>query len=1151
MQKMLESNLFSKGKRLPNLAIVKKCVLIGLFIFSLMPESISQSSKISITLKDATLVQVIKELEKQSDMGFVYDYNKAKKVNGINLNLKNVNIEKVLDEALKDSPLTYSINNNIVVLSEKKTAPSETKKDVEGLRTVTGKVVDETGVGLYGVTVLIQGTGNGVVTNEKGKYTVQVKPTDALRFSFIGYKTQIILINDQNEINIKLEPEVQEIGEVTIVAFGGEQKKESVVSSITTIKTADLETSNSDLTSSFTGKIAGMIGWQQGGMPGALTEDELNTKFFIRGITSFQTNANIDPLILLDGIEISKLDLSRIDPDDIESFNVMKDASATAMYGARGANGVIYIKTKKGKAGNVYTTFRYEKIWSMPTREIDVVNPIEYMQLYNEALTARNPLLLPKYTKERIQRTASGEYPEYVYPSTDWYDKLFKNLAINNHYSINVQGGSSKVQYYVSLTHNVDEGMIKTDKLNEFDCNITNNQTNFRTNLNIDLSKSAKLILNSFSTYDKYHGPYTSVQEAYYMAFQANPVDFAPTYPADDKYDWPHIRFGGSESSYNPYAEIQKGYTERKRFSTINKFEYIQKLGFWVKGLELRFSLNMSKNGYFSSAYRNIPALYALGSYDHETNTHTLIPLNEQFARKSLALDQWASGSHTQTTYGSQLMLMHAAAWKDHQTSFTAVLTTQEIDNNIPDNITASLPQRNLGFSARGTYGYKNKYFWEASFGYNGSERFAKKNKMGFFPAMGVAWVASSENFLLSATKWLTYLKFRLTYGKVGNDGIIKDPRFVYLQNIITEEYAGISKDPYPSYKFVILDYGNENIQWEVSEQANFGVDIKLFDGLIDITADIYQEIRHNIYAERTTIPTSIGLHQNPNDNVGKVRSRGFDFSGKIQYAFNEDLWFIFNSTFTFNKAVFLEIEEPANTPEWQKKEGREISQQIGYIAEGLFQDQREIINAPYQGGDVMPGDIRYRDINGDGIIDVNDAVPIGYPTTPRFNYGFNGFLHYKDFEFTFSFQGTGNRSFWINPSAISPFFGSRAVLRAIANDHWSVDNQTDFPFWPRLSTKNITEHNPQESLKDGEQQRLSTYFMRSGRFLRCRSIELAYYLKSEWLKKYKIKRCKFYVRANNPFIISDFNLWDVELGGNGFNYPIQKTYSFGVNLSF
>ena len=1146
---MLESNLFSKGKRLPNLAIVKKCVLIGLFIFSLMPESISQSSKISITLKDATLVQVIKELEKQSDMGFVYDYNKAKKVNGINLNLKNVNIEKVLDEALKDSPLTYSINNNIVVLSEKKTAPSETKKDVEGLRTVTGKVVDETGVGLYGVTVLIQGTGNGVVTNEKGKYTVQVKPTDALRFSFIGYKTQIILINDQNEINIKLEPEVQEIEEVTVVAFG-EQKKESVVSSITTLKPEELKSSSSDLTSTFTGKIAGMIGWQQSGLPAALTEDELNTKFYIRGITSFQTDANIDPLILLDGVEISKLDLSRIDPDDIESFNVMKDASATAMYGARGANGVIYVKTKKGKAGTIYTTFRYERIYSMPTKKIDIVGPIEYMKLYNEALTGRNPNMLPKYTKEKINRTASGEYPDYVYPAVDWYDKLFKNNSINNHYAINVRGGSNKVQYYASLIHNIDEGMLKTDKLNQFDCNIENKQTNFRVNLNADITPTAQLTLNSFSTYDKYHGPYIDVRGAYFLAFSANPVDFAPTYPADETYDWPHIRFGGSETSPNPYAVLQQGYTERKRYSTINKLEYIQKLDSFIKGLEFRFDLHMSKTGYFYTSYYNIPARYSLGSYNQATNKHTLIALNEGMATKALSIG--SKDSQTQTSYGSQIKILHNASWKDHQTSFTGVMTARESDNHPPLTIASSLPERNLGYAARISYGYKNRYFIESSFGYNGSERFAKKNKMGFFPAFGCAWVASKENFLLPYSKWLSYLKLRFSYGKTGNDGIIRSPRFVYLQEINAESSKTIANREGQSAKYVIENYGNEDIEWEINEQANLGLELKFWNGLIDITTDIYQEIRHNIYSYRTTVPVSMGLHITPNDNVGKVRSRGIDFSGKIQHAFTNDFWFIFNGTFTYNKAVYLKIEEPSNTPEWQKKEGREISQQIGYIAEGLFRDQVEIDNSPIQAGNAMPGDIKYKDINNDGIIDIEDAVPIGYPTTPRINYGFSGFVHYKSFELSFSFQGTGNRSFWINPSAISPFYENNAVLEAIADDHWSIDNQKSNPFWPRLSTGNISEHNPQEKFSEsGEHLLSSTYFMRSGKFLRCKSIELSFYLNQDWLKKYKLRSCKFYARINNPFIISDFNIWDVELGGNGFNYPIQKTYSFGVNLSF
>ena len=393
---------------------------------------------------------------------------------------------------------------------------------------LTGKVVDENGVPLPGVNILIQGTRNGTATDPDGKYSITVKRNDVLRFSFIGYKDEFASVKGKKSLNVDLRPDTKMLKEVQVVAFGS-QKKESVVSSITSIKPGDLRTSSSDLTTSFAGKIPGMIAWQTGGLPGALTEDEMNTKFYIRGITSFQSGANTDPLILIDGVESSKLELSRLVVEDIESFNVMKDASATAMYGARGANGVILVTTKKGEEGTVYTSVRYEAIFSQPTSEIDVVSPTEYMKYYNQAIMTRNPGASPKYSQERIALTGDPRFPSWAYPATDWYKTLFKDYSVNHHLGVNIRGGSKIMQYYVSLNYNRDMGMLKTDRLNQFDVNINNNTLSFRTNLTVDLKPGIKLLLNSATNWDKYHGPLQSASQAYQLAFRASPVDFAPT----------------------------------------------------------------------------------------------------------------------------------------------------------------------------------------------------------------------------------------------------------------------------------------------------------------------------------------------------------------------------------------------------------------------------------------------------------------------------------------------------------------------------------------------------------------------------------------------------------------------------------------------
>ena len=1103
--------------------------------------------KVTLNVKDRTLVNILSEIKRQTGLAYGFRDNRDATSNErFSIQVKEVSVDSALTVLLKGSKYSHQIVGDLILISTKKDKTAEEQKD---LIMVKGTVVDENGNPIPGATILVHGTSRGIASDMEGRYSIEAKPDDVLKITFVGYKDEIIPIRGKTKIDVRLNPKAENIEEVAVVAFGT-QKKESVVSAITTVDARTLKSSNSDLTSQFAGKIAGIIGWQQGGIPGALTEEEMNTKFYIRGITSFQKGANLDPLILLDGVEASKLDLARIDPEDIETFSVMKDASASAMYGARGANGVIIVTTKKGEEGAVYTSVRYEAIATMPTSEIDVVDPITWMEMYNQALISRDPTAMPKYSAERIARTGSKKYPSWVYPANDWYKTLFKNFAVNHHMGINIRGGSKVIQYYASINHNRDEGMLKTDRLNQFDVNIKNNNTTFRVNLNIDLSKGIKLVVNSYSTIDSYHGPLKDVTEAYSLAFYANPVDFAPTYPADDTYNWPHLRFGKSSSGTNPYAEIQAGYKDRTRFSTMNRLEYIQNLAPLLKGLEFRGDISFSQTGYYSNPYSTSPFYYRLLDYNHVTGKHTLEALNPLEGNRTLSKGSGSVSGSNQLSYN--IKLLHTGAWKDHTTSYIAVLSGQETTKSSPISVLDGIRQRNLGLSMRLSYGYKERYYIEGSFGYNGSERFAKKHRMGFFPSVGGAWVASKEPFMMGAANWLSFLKLRLSYGKVGNDGIINNPRFVHLPSISQgNDVVSFRPGENTIKPYVISGYPNEDITWEIAEQVNFGLEATFFNGLFETTVDIYQQIRHNVLDKRTVVPEAMGLGIQPLDNIGKVKSQGLDFSGKIQHAFSPDLWVILNGTLTYNKAVFEEIEEAADKPYYQWRKGHDISQAVGYIAEGLFRDEQEIANSPVQGGDLMPGDIRYRDVNDDGVVDVEDAVHIGFPTTPRLIYGFNGFVNYKGLEFSFAFQGSGQRGFFINPAAMSPFANNHALLTAIYKDHWSTDNMSERPLWPRLSTKNIIEHNPQEDASSDKETRMSTYFLRECRFLRCTSLELAYNLPKQWSRKLALKNLKVFVRANNPFIISNFDLWDVELGNNGFNYPIQKTYSVGLNVNF
>ena len=902
-----------------------KIMLVNLILVLLSGVSLyaqsesSRQQRITAKYQNKTILEVLEDLKTKTGYTFVHKQNDISNEVKITETFTNATLDDVLKKVLTAHGYDYSIEGKVIVVKKK---AKEQQVPAREIITVKGRVTDEKGNPMPGVSVVINQTTRGVATDHRGNYDILVRTDDVLKFSFIGYKDATIPVEGKSTINLSLEPAEEALEEVTVVAYG-EQKRESVVGSITTVRPNSLKTSNSDLTASFVGRIPGMIGYLKGGKPGALTEAELNTQFSIRGITSFGNNVNTAPLILMDGVEVSVLDLSRIDPEDIDSFSVLKDASATAMYGARGANGVILVSTKKGVEGSVYTAFRYEAIASMPTRKIDVVDPITYMKAYNEALQTRDPLAQPKYTADRIANTGSDRFPSWLYPANDWYDLLFKDVAINHHLGLSVRGGTKIMQYYASLGHNYDEGMLKTDRLNQFNVNIRNNTTSLRINMNIDMTPSAKLVINSNSTYDSYHGPQQDVTAAYGLAFNANPVDYAAVYPADDTYVFPHIRYGyETVNSRNPYADIQSGYVERSRFATTNRVEYIQNLSALLKGLEIRANVSLYKESYNSTPFINVPYQYRLLDYNHQTGKHTLEQLVE--GEKNLKVEPNSKVTIDETQLAGEFRLYYNGNWGDHTVSYTGLFNLSQFASSQGRTLFDAIKHRNMGLSMRLSYGFKERYYLEGSFGYNGSERFAKNNRFGFFPSVGLSYVISKEPFMVGTSHWLSFLKLRASYGKVGNDGIGtgsgigENGRYVYLPNI------GVDSQGHYSIK----SYGDPTVQWEIAEQTNFGLEMTFWNGLLDFTFDIYQEIRHNILSQRVIVPGSMGLGLYPDANIGAVRSRGFDFAGKVQHAFSNDFWFILNATATYNKAVYKEIEEAADKPSWQRKVGHDISQE-------------------------------------------------------------------------------------------------------------------------------------------------------------------------------------------------------------------------------
>ena len=813
------------------------------------------------------------------------------------------------------------------------TTTSFAQQSATDLKTVKGTVVDETNQPIPGATILVQNSTRGVVTDELGKFEITVLPSDKLVISFIGLETKTIPIGDKTTLSIVLLPKANELDGVTVVAFA-KQKKESVVGAITTVTPKDLKVPSSNLTTALAGRVAGMISYQTSGEPGAD-----NAQFFIRGIGTFGSSAKKDPLILIDNLEVSATDLARLQPDDIASFSIMKDATAAALYGSRGANGVILVTTKEGAEGKAKLSIRFETSLSQPTRQVKLADPVTYMRMHNEATLARTPENPLPYSEEKIANTLAGKNP-MVYPAVDWQDILFKNFAVNERLNFNLSGGGKVARYYISGTYNKDNGILRENGKNNFNSNISLANYALRSNININVTPTTEVIVRLSGQFDDYTGPLEGGQRVYLETMNANPVLFPAEYlPDKANQRAKQILFGNyTGGTYlNPYANMVKGYKEYANSTMMAQFELKQKLDFFTKGLELRAMFNTQRYSYFENKRQYTPYYYMIDVYDKENDIYTLKSLNEG----SMALGYDPSYK----TVSSSIYMEAAANYnrtfdEKHDVGGLLVYTMQNKRSGNESDLQKSLPHRNMGLAGRFTYGYDSRYFMEFNFGLNGSERFAKKERWGFFPSIGLGWMISNEAFWPeSMQRIMPKLKVRGSYGLVGNDAIgSDDDRFYYLSNVnLNNSDRGAtfgSSFGYNRPGYSISRYANEEISWEVSYKTNFAVEINLFNDL-DIQAEWFREKRTNILMDRAMIPESMGLQATPKANVGEAKSWGSELELKYTKNFNNGMWLQGTGTFTYatNEYSYYEEAPRPETP-WLNHKGEKINAHWGYLAE-------------------------------------------------------------------------------------------------------------------------------------------------------------------------------------------------------------------------
>jgi TonB-linked SusC/RagA family outer membrane protein len=1032
--------------------------------------------------------------------------------------------------------------------------------------TIKGKVIDSDGNTLSGTAVIVRGTTSGTTTNDDGDYTLPNVPKGAvLEFKLVGFVAQEIKVTgDKTTIVAILVEESESLDEVMIVAFG-KQKKESVISSIQSVNTKDLVVPSSNLTTAFAGRIAGMISYQTSGEPGYDNAD-----FFIRGVTTFGAG-KVDPLILIDNVEVTKTDLAQFHPDDIQSFSILKDATATALYGARGANGVILVTTKEGKEGAMKVSFRFENSFSQPTTTIEMADPVTYMEMANEAYATRSLLAAVPYTRRQIESTRDPNRNRYVYPAVDWMDMLTQKTAINQRANLNISGGGAIARYYIAGSVTQDNGILKVDKRNNFNTNVNYKKYLIRSNININLTKTTEAAVRVHGSFDDYTGPMNGGSNMYQKMLQVSPTRFPAYFEPDENFGGAdHILFGGygTDGSYlNPYAELVKGYKQESKSTMMAQLEVIQNLDGLLEGLSARILGNTTRKSAFDLNRSYMPFYYEIESYDRMNDIYTLRELNTTSGREDI---QYGGGDRTVNSafYGEASIIYNGAFKEKHALSGMLVGTirnyiTANVDTNNTNLVMASLPARNLGLSGRFTYAYDDRYFAEVNFGYNGSEKFDKGHRWGFFPSFGLGWLVSNEPFWTGTIKdVISKLKFRGTYGLAGNDEISKT-RFFYISEVdltggryFTTGTSGDILTQIARTGVSVKNYANPNIGWETSYKTNLGIELGLLKGKIEIQVDLFREHRENILQNRADVSSEIGLWASPQANIGEAKGRGVDISVDYNHSLSADAWLTGRANFTFARSTFEYYEEPdyelLGTP-WRSRKGQAVSQNWGYIAERLFIDEEERYapGTPRQDfGEYRAGDVKYKDIDGDGVINERDMVPIGYPTTPEINYGFGLSAGYRNLDVSFLFQGSARSSFRVDYSAMSPFYArvprnesqihETGLAQFIADDYWSELSPNPYAGWPRLSSVPIN-NNSQPS----------TWFMHNNSFLRLKSVEIGYSLPKNLVEHIRLSSCRFYVSGTNLLLFSQFKLWDVEMGGNGLGYPLQRVFNVGVNINF
>ena len=1074
----------------------------------------NQNAKLSLDVKAQPLTEVFNLIEKES--GYLFNYLDTDVAGiSVSVNVKNGDIRDVLAQALRDTNLTYSINNRHITIVSKEGAEKQSASrnpEQEQKKAILGTVVDIEGEPVIGANVIEKGTTNGTVTDLDGKFSLLVANNASIQISFIGYFTKEISTTGKVSIDIVLEEDTKSLEDVVVVGYGV-QKKASVIGAISSLSPQNVKAPVAKISSQLAGQLSGVLAVQRSGEPGS------SSTFWIRGISTFSGSGT--PLVLVDGIERG-LDL--VDPEDIKELSILKDAAATAIYGVRGANGVVLVTTRSGAEGKPKISFKFEQGIVSPTRVPKMLNSVQYAEMYNDAAG------YPYYTPEVIEHYKTGSDPD-LYPNVNWVSELYKKNSSNSRLNVNISGGAKTVRYYVSGSYYGENGLFIADNMKEYNTAVNYRQYRFRSNIDIDLAKHTTVNVNLATSFEKKNEPGTGSDTIWQYALQTPSNAFPMVYSNG------YLPGPGAQQGYNPYALLtQTGYVEKFWNNAQSLFGITHDFSdYLTKGLKANVKFSFDALNYSSlSRTKTAEEWIANRNAEGELEYNQLVK-----GAESLTYSEGKSGRRLVYLEGS---LSYARTFGIHSVSALFLYQQSQRNNVGVSSSVDALPYRNQGIAGRLTYDYDQRYFIEGNFGYNGSENFSRGKRFGLFPSVAVGWVASNERFFQPLTDVVDLLKFRTSYGLVGNDQLGANRRFIYLPTIEAGgSYSfGESATSYSSIR--LGDWPNENVGWETSRKLDVGIELSLFQKL-KIQGDYFRESRKGIFLERKAIPSYVGLTNTPWVNIGKMRNSGMDASVEYRQKFG-DFDIIARGNLTHARNVILDQDQPDWAYLYQNRTGQARYQSFGYVAAGLFKDQQDIDSWADQStiGGAQPGDIKYLDLNGDGVIDSYDQKAIGFTNVPETVYGFGASVNWKNFDLAVFFQGNANVQFTTRSNMTQAFISANMnqsnVFSDVYNNYWTPERTN--AKYPRLTTAPNANNNV-----------TSTFWLVNGSYLRLKNVEFGYTLPTTITKRLYINNLRVYLSGVNLLTFSKFKLWDPDLQTGATTYPLTQVYNIGLSVNF